>query len=379
MMNIVLGTRVRTLVTTRTTMTTMMKWNNSILLLSFHYPRRHIMLGTAVATTKPKRTMMTSATTLPRTISLLPRTTSKTTMERTSIMRSSSSSSSLSLQNNNHNSRNSGMKIWESNNYNTTSILHSSEYISTAATTTNTNCNSRRSIVTITQTKVSDDVSSLSPSSSSPLFINDDNTNDVNTNDAGVSLSSSALSSLNDNDNKYVFNPDTTLIVTGSCLNRVETLLKQRHDDDGDCSNRDDDSGSNNSNYFLRVYVDAGGCSGFQYQFELDNELDEENSNNNGDAAADDDEGEDVIIVSTKVTKNTTTTTNDDNDEVQQLLPRIVIDKTSLGFLEGSTIDYVVEMIKSAFVVTDNPLSESACGCGSSFALKNFGKNSAKH
>ena len=46
--------------------------------------------------------------------------------------------------------------------------------------------------------------------------------------------------------------------------------------------------------------------------------------------------------------------------------------KTSLGFLEGSTIDYVIEMIKSSFVVVDNPLSESACGCGSSFALKNF-------
>jgi iron-sulfur cluster assembly accessory protein len=107
-----------------------------------------------------------------------------------------------------------------------------------------------------------------------------------------------------------------------------------------------------NNPYFLRVYVDSGGCSGFEYKFELDNELDDE---------------EDHVIVSRK---------DDENGEERS--PRVVVDETSLGFLKGATLDYVVEMIKSSFVVRDNPQSESACGCGSSFAVKNFSANPAR-
>eukprot|EP00531_Pseudo-nitzschia_arenysensis_P004681 CAMPEP_0116130016 /NCGR_PEP_ID=MMETSP0329-20121206/8232_1 /TAXON_ID=697910 /ORGANISM="Pseudo-nitzschia arenysensis, Strain B593" /LENGTH=281 /DNA_ID=CAMNT_0003624321 /DNA_START=197 /DNA_END=1042 /DNA_ORIENTATION=+ len=132
----------------------------------------------------------------------------------------------------------------------------------------------------------------------------------------------------------YVVNEDTNLIVTENCLKQVERLMKQRESDDG---------------HFLRVFVDAGGCSGFQYQFEVDNDLDED---------------EDIVVIMAKA---------DDT-----MKPRVVVDETSMGFLEGSTIDYVIEMIKSAFVVTDNPQSESACGCGSSFAMKNFEKFGAK-
>jgi len=117
--------------------------------------------------------------------------------------------------------------------------------------------------------------------------------------------------------------------------------------------NEDNNNNNNNNDgYFLRVYVDAGGCSGFQYQFEVDNDLDED---------------EDVVVVMAKI----------DSDGGLGL-PRVVVDETSMGFLEGSTIDYVIEMIKSAFVVADNPQSESACGCGSSFAVKNFEKFGAR-
>jgi Fe-S cluster assembly iron-binding protein IscA len=45
--------------------------------------------------------------------------------------------------------------------------------------------------------------------------------------------------------------------------------------------------------------------------------------------------------------------------------------------VKGSTIDYVQEMMRSAFAVMHNPQSESACGCGSSFAVKNFASNPA--
>jgi iron-sulfur cluster assembly accessory protein len=48
----------------------------------------------------------------------------------------------------------------------------------------------------------------------------------------------------------------------------------------------------------------------------------------------------------------------------------VVVDDGSLEFVRGSTIDFTDEMIRSSFVVANNPNSESACGCGSSFALK---------
>lgn len=142
----------------------------------------------------------------------------------------------------------------------------------------------------------------------------------------------------NNNTPTYVTQSEA-LIVTPSCLQRVEKLIAQRQQKEN----------TKSEDFFLRVFVDAGGCSGFQYQFEIDHELDEEDG--------------DIVIVSAAV---------DDT-----LHPRIVIDETSLGFLEGATLDYVIEMIKSAFVVRDNPKSESACGCGSSFAMKNFSANPA--
>lgn len=124
------------------------------------------------------------------------------------------------------------------------------------------------------------------------------------------------------------------LIITPSCLSRVEKLIQQRKRKDGESP-------------FLRVFVDAGGCSGFQYQFEFDHEFDPE---------------EDVTLVASASEENA---------------PRIVVDETSLDLLRGSTLDYVQELIKSSFVVTENPQSESACGCGSSFAVKNFEANPA--
>jgi iron-sulfur cluster assembly accessory protein len=124
------------------------------------------------------------------------------------------------------------------------------------------------------------------------------------------------------------------LLVTDSCWNRVRTLAarKQQSLDD----------------VYLRVFVDAGGCSGFTYQFELDQEA----------LAADD-----VVFVQPHSDGNGTA--------------RVVVDETSLNYIRGSTINYVQEMIKSSFEVQENPQSESACGCGSSFALKNFAANPA--
>lgn len=48
----------------------------------------------------------------------------------------------------------------------------------------------------------------------------------------------------------------------------------------------------------------------------------------------------------------------------------IVVDDTSLEFLQGATVDYVQELIRNHFAVIDNPNTEAGCGCGVSFAPK---------
>jgi iron-sulfur cluster assembly accessory protein len=127
--------------------------------------------------------------------------------------------------------------------------------------------------------------------------------------------------------------PTNQLIVTDSCMKRIESLAEKRKD--------------SLNEVYLRVYVDAGGCSGFQYKFEMTRDVDE--------AVCE----EDTVFSSTSSGA------------------RVVVDAGSIELIYGSTIDFVQEMIKSGFCVVENPQSESACGCGSSFAIKNFGANPA--
>jgi Fe-S cluster assembly iron-binding protein IscA len=131
----------------------------------------------------------------------------------------------------------------------------------------------------------------------------------------------------------------------------------------------------NPESVYLRLYVDAGGCSGFQYKFLLlssddgnNNKSSNNNQNSNSQNTNDNDEEEDEEDGTIDPEEDIIFT----KDGV-----RVVIDSTSLELLRGSTIDYVSEMIRSSFAVVNNPQSESACGCGSSFAAKNFGMNPA--
>ena len=82
----------------------------------------------------------------------------------------------------------------------------------------------------------------------------------------------------------------------------------------------------------LRVAVLAGGCSGFQYKFELDET-----------PAADD-----LII--------------------QQGPAKVFVDPASLDLLAGSELDYTDALMGAHFAVR-NPNAKSACGCGTSFSL----------
>lgn len=84
-------------------------------------------------------------------------------------------------------------------------------------------------------------------------------------------------------------------------------------------------------NAALRVAVDGGGCSGFQYSFAID-EINE---------------GDEIIEIGNA---------------------RLVIDGMSLMYLAGSKIDFVEEMIGSQFTV-GNPNAVSSCSCGASFAI----------
>jgi len=83
---------------------------------------------------------------------------------------------------------------------------------------------------------------------------------------------------------------------------------------------------------YLRVAVEGGGCSGFQYKFDF----------------AD--------------------SPNDDDMVLERDGAKILIDEMSVGFLEGSEIDYARELIGSAFKI-HNPQAVAACGCGTSFSI----------
>ena len=82
----------------------------------------------------------------------------------------------------------------------------------------------------------------------------------------------------------------------------------------------------------LRVAVLAGGCSGFQYKFELES-------------------GQ-----------------QDDDLVLERDGSRVLVDPVSLDLLGGAELDYTDELMGSHFAVR-NPNATSACGCGTSFAI----------
>ena len=82
----------------------------------------------------------------------------------------------------------------------------------------------------------------------------------------------------------------------------------------------------------LRLSVEGGGCSGFQYRFDL----------------ADKAEADDSISETAGV--------------------KLVVDPVSLELVEGSTVDFVESLGGAAFKV-ENPQAASGCGCGSSFGI----------
>ena len=66
-----------------------------------------------------------------------------------------------------------------------------------------------------------------------------------------------------------------------------------------------------------------------------------------------------------------------DNSVFERDGEKVVVDNDSIDLLRGATVDFTQELIRASFAIINNPNSESACGCGSSFALKNFAQNPA--
>lgn len=88
----------------------------------------------------------------------------------------------------------------------------------------------------------------------------------------------------------------------------------------------------NNPNAKLRVFVQGGGCSGFQYGFTLDESFNED----------DFDFDYDGVVV--------------------------LVDAMSMQYLQGATIRYDEDLMGASFKI-DNPQATTTCGCGSSFSV----------
>ncbi len=106
------------------------------------------------------------------------------------------------------------------------------------------------------------------------------------------------------------------IIFTDAAVEKVKTLM----DEEG------------NPDLKLRVFVQGGGCSGFQYGFTFDEEQNED----------------DAVMKKGDVT--------------------LLVDSMSYQYLVGATIDFKEDLTGAQFVI-DNPNAVTTCGCGSSFSV----------
>lgn len=89
--------------------------------------------------------------------------------------------------------------------------------------------------------------------------------------------------------------------------------------------------GASDQGKALRVAVEGGGCSGFQYEIDLDEQKDD-----------------DLVL--------------------EGAGEKVLIDSVSLPFLTDAVIDFTEELIGARFVI-NNPNATSSCGCGTSFSM----------
>lgn len=110
--------------------------------------------------------------------------------------------------------------------------------------------------------------------------------------------------------------PEQTVAVSASAARRIGELL----------------AAETRTDLKLRVAVAGGGCSGFQYTFDFDDQV------------------------------------NDDDLVIERDGIAVLVDGVSLEYMAGAEIDYVDDLIGSAFRI-NNPKAQASCGCGTSFSI----------
>ncbi len=108
----------------------------------------------------------------------------------------------------------------------------------------------------------------------------------------------------------------TALIFSDTAAGKVKALMEEE----------------DNANLKLRVFVTGGGCSGFEYGFTFDEDVEE------------------------------------DDTQVEKDGVALLVDALSYQYLAGSIIDYKEDLQGSRFVV-ENPNAATTCGCGNSFSI----------
>ena len=104
------------------------------------------------------------------------------------------------------------------------------------------------------------------------------------------------------------------LIITETAANKIASIIREE----------------DNPALKLRIFIEGGGCSGFNYGFTLDEVM------------------------------------NEDDFAITSGSTSVLVDAMSAQYLEGAEIDYKETLAGSSFVFR-NPMAKSTCGCGSSF------------
>ncbi len=109
---------------------------------------------------------------------------------------------------------------------------------------------------------------------------------------------------------------ESLIVFTEAAANKVKSLIVEE----------------GNDNLMLRVFISGGGCSGFQYGFTFDENI------------------------------------QDGDTEVENCGVKLLIDPMSFQYLSGAEVDYKESLEGSQFVI-NNPNATTTCGCGSSFSM----------
>lgn len=110
---------------------------------------------------------------------------------------------------------------------------------------------------------------------------------------------------------------DAGIVISDNAARRIGAMIEQE---------------SNGRDLKFRVTVSGGGCSGFQYGFDFDE------------------------------------TINDDDLVFEHGAVKVLVDDVSLQYLSGAVLEYKEELIGSYFAL-ENPNASSTCGCGTSFSI----------